>query len=272
MAGGVRWRLGIPEDANHPMSDFLSRLGGSALDGLRGTPLDRILNHLMGGQAGASGLEALLDRLRGGGLGSQVDSWISTGRNEPVAPQQLERALGEQDVDRMAREAGVDRGGLLGGLSALLPMLVDGLTPRGRVPASEEEMRGGLSGMLGGLLGGGGTSGGLGDLLGGATAGGGGLAGALGALFGGGRGDAPPPEADASAAAGGPDDALHGAVEEGAARHGGLTGDPEARNVEDEGLMPPGATGSAPRPEDDRGPGRDRDDRLPRDSAPRRRD
>ncbi len=41
------------------MSGFLSRLGGTALNDLKGTPLDKVLNHLMGGQQGASGLEAL---------------------------------------------------------------------------------------------------------------------------------------------------------------------------------------------------------------------
>ena len=85
------------------MSDFLSRLGGAALNDLRGTPLDRILNHLMGGQAGASGLESLVNRLRSGGLGPQVDSWISSGRNEPVEPRQLGMALGDREVDQMSR-------------------------------------------------------------------------------------------------------------------------------------------------------------------------
>ncbi len=41
------------------MSEFLSRLGGAASNDLKGTPLDKVLNHLMGGQQGASGLEAL---------------------------------------------------------------------------------------------------------------------------------------------------------------------------------------------------------------------
>ncbi len=44
------------------MSEFLSRLGAAALNDLKGTPLDRILNHLMGGRPGASGLEALVEQ------------------------------------------------------------------------------------------------------------------------------------------------------------------------------------------------------------------
>ena len=56
------------------MSEFLLRLGGAALNDLKGTPLDKILNHLMGGQQGASGLEALVEKLRSGGLGDRVES------------------------------------------------------------------------------------------------------------------------------------------------------------------------------------------------------
>ena len=65
------------------MSEFLSRLGGAALNDMKGTPLDRILNQLMGGQPGASGLQALVDRLRGAGLGDRVESWIGSGENRP---------------------------------------------------------------------------------------------------------------------------------------------------------------------------------------------
>lgn len=88
------------------MSDFLSRMAGAAMGGggqggggadpLHGSPLGAILGQLMGGQTGASGLGSLVERLRGGGLGNQVDSWVGTGDNHPVTPDQLERALGDR--------------------------------------------------------------------------------------------------------------------------------------------------------------------------------
>ncbi len=119
------------------MSEFLSRFGSAALNDLKGTPLDAILNRLMGGQAGASGLEALVERLRSGGLGEQVASWIGTGANRPVTPPELERALGEQETDAIARESGLERPGLLEMLSQALPRLVDALTPDGHLPRDE---------------------------------------------------------------------------------------------------------------------------------------
>src|SRR5215210_900476 len=119
--GSSRWAqrrrgksvLGATHGGGRLMSEFLSRLGGAALNDLKGTPLDKILNHLMGGQQGASGLEALVEKLRDGGLREQVESWISTGSNRPVAPQEVEEALGEGETDRLASSTGVERPGLL---------------------------------------------------------------------------------------------------------------------------------------------------------------
>jgi uncharacterized protein YidB (DUF937 family) len=136
------------------MSEFLSRLGGAALNDLKGTPLDKILNHLMGGQQGASGLEALVEKLRNGGLADRVDSWISTGTNRPVAPQELEQALGgEREADRLASGTGMERPGLLALLSQTLPRLIDGMTPQGRMPTQGDVPEGGLAGMLRQILG-----------------------------------------------------------------------------------------------------------------------
>ncbi|MFC7474890.1 YidB family protein [Dankookia sp. GCM10030260] len=116
------------------MSEFLSRLGGAALNDMKGTPLDRILNHLLGGETGASGLQALVDRLRGAGLGEKVESWIGSGENRPVQPQELDRAFQGPEADSMAREAGMERPGLLALLSQVLPKLVDAMTPDGQLP------------------------------------------------------------------------------------------------------------------------------------------
>jgi len=224
------------------MTDFLSRLGGSALEALRGTPLDRILNYLMGD--GTAGLAPLVDRLRQGGLGREVESWVATGRNEPVTPDQLEQALGEPEVDRLSREGGVDRGGLLGGLSALLPALVDGLTPRGRLPESEDEMReGGLGELLGDLLRGGHGGAWLGGLLGGAAAGGGGLATALGTLLG---GQGASPEAGTGAAGG--LESGYGGVGGAAHRHPGIGASFDPQRPEDDRTAMP-RIGPAPLPE-----------------------
>jgi uncharacterized protein YidB (DUF937 family) len=110
------------------------------------------------------GVDGLLAKLRANGLGSQVDSWVSTGANEPVAPQQLGQALGPDTVNQLSSSTGISIQSLLPMLAAVLPMIVSHLTPTGQAPqpgttANQPD----LGGLLGGLLG----SGGLGGILGG---------------------------------------------------------------------------------------------------------
>jgi uncharacterized protein YidB (DUF937 family) len=165
--------------------------------------IEGLLGMLAGGQGGAQGLGALVDRLRQAGLGEQVDSWVGTGANQPVAPEQLEQAFGPDALAGMAQRLGIGGGGAAGGgmaaaLAALLPQVINGLTPQGRVPQSDAEFgQGGMTGVLSQMMGamaggqggaapsGGGLGGLLGGLLGGGAAAGAGQGGGLGALLGG---------------------------------------------------------------------------------------
>jgi uncharacterized protein YidB (DUF937 family) len=118
---------------------------------------------LLGGLQNAGGLDAVLDELRGAGLGDAVDSWISTGENKPVDPAALGQALGPDTVQKMAGGTGIDVGQLLPLLAAFLPQIVNMLTPNGSVPS------GGLNGAAGSLPDLGGLLGGLGGMLGGSS-------------------------------------------------------------------------------------------------------
>src|SRR5688572_19843633 len=80
------------------------------------------------------GVHGLLATLRAGGLGGAVDSWISTGSNEPVEPQKLGAALGPDTVNQLSTKTGISIESLLPLLAAFLPMIIDHLTPDGQVP------------------------------------------------------------------------------------------------------------------------------------------
>jgi uncharacterized protein YidB (DUF937 family) len=121
---------------------------------------------------GAGGIDGLLDKLRAGGLGGQVDSWVSTGANQPVAPEALGQALGPDTVQQLSSGSGIDIGQLLPMLAAFLPQIVNMLTPSGSVPSGGLNGAAGSMPDLGGLLGGltGGTGSGssdIGNVLGG---------------------------------------------------------------------------------------------------------
>jgi uncharacterized protein YidB (DUF937 family) len=111
--------------------------GGGLSDWLRGG----LGGALAGGAAGSvvtGGLSELLRRLQQNGQGDVAHSWIGTGANQPISPNELERAAGADTLDALAREAGMPREQLLESLSTELPDTVDTLTPEGRLPTEQE--------------------------------------------------------------------------------------------------------------------------------------
>jgi uncharacterized protein YidB (DUF937 family) len=84
----------------------------------------------------SGGLSGLAQQFQQAGLGPQMGSWISTGQNLSISPDQLLQALGQGRMQEMAAGTGMDMGQLSGGLSDLLPQLVDRLTPQGQIPAA----------------------------------------------------------------------------------------------------------------------------------------
>ena len=98
------------------------------------------------------GLQDLLGRFADAGLGQQATSWVSTGANLPIDPGQVTQALGAEQVEAIAQQAGVPAEHASSGLAALLPSLIDQLTPDGQVPGAGT-LQQGLAGLLGKFLG-----------------------------------------------------------------------------------------------------------------------
>ena len=84
---------------------------------------------------GSGGLGALLQQFQQAGLGDQLQSWIGTGQNMPISPDQLSQAFGQNSLQQMAAQSGLGVDQVSGGLSQMLPQLIDSLTPQGQVPA-----------------------------------------------------------------------------------------------------------------------------------------
>ncbi|HJX01100.1 MAG TPA: YidB family protein, partial [Terriglobales bacterium] len=78
-----------------------------------------------------TGLSGLMNSAESQGLGHLVQSWVSTGSNQPIAPQQLESILGEDRISQLASRTGVPPAIASAALSRILPMVVDKLTPQG---------------------------------------------------------------------------------------------------------------------------------------------
>ena len=96
------------------------------------------LGGMLGGLGGAGALGGLIGALQQKGLGQQVNSWVSPGPNQPVAPNQLADALGEDTVQDLQQQTGMPREQLLQQLAHELPEAVHQATPEGRPPTDDD--------------------------------------------------------------------------------------------------------------------------------------
>lgn len=81
------------------------------------------------------GLHGLVERFEQAGLGNAVSSWIGTEDNVPVTPEQIQETMGNNgSLQQLADAAGIAPDHAAGLLSALLPIIVDKLTPAGHIP------------------------------------------------------------------------------------------------------------------------------------------
>jgi uncharacterized protein YidB (DUF937 family) len=123
--------------AGDPSPGGLGDLLRGGLGGLGGL----LAGGAAGGAAGgllSGALRELVDRFQQSGHGDIAHSWVGTGPNRAVTPEQMRDALGEDTVSSLAEQAGINELDLLNGLSHDLPEAVDQLTPEGRVPTEEE--------------------------------------------------------------------------------------------------------------------------------------
>ena len=114
---------------------------GSSLNDLFPGGLGGLLGGATAGSVLSSGLGTLIKEFQNSGQGRAAQTWIGTGPNQKIAPNDLASALGSDTLNTLSRQTGVGREELLAGLSQHLPDLIDQLTPNGRLPTEEEASR-----------------------------------------------------------------------------------------------------------------------------------
>lgn len=124
-------------------SDAASKYAGTTSTG-EGTsgPAASALDLLCNRQGGISGLLRMFQQ---NGLGHIVSSWIGTGENTPISSEQIQRVLGEEQVQAFAEKAGIAPEAASSQLAAILPGIVDKLTPNGEVPQGGDLMSTGMT-------------------------------------------------------------------------------------------------------------------------------
>src|SRR5512139_4074349 len=123
--------------------------GGPTNAGMPGGGLGDLLSSGLGGllASGAAGgvlsggLNELLKQFQQSGQGDVAKSWVGTGPNKSISPNDLAKTLGADQIDTLMAQTGMSRDELIAGLSQVLPEVVDKLTPQGRVPTEQELSR-----------------------------------------------------------------------------------------------------------------------------------
>ena len=117
--------------------------GLNAQPAQQGTPggLGGLLGGLGAGTMLSGGIGELIERFKRSGQSQAADSWVSTGPNQPLAPDQLEQALGPDVLSSLSQHTGLSRDELLSRLTRELPDAVDQFTPQGRLPTEAEAAR-----------------------------------------------------------------------------------------------------------------------------------
>jgi len=79
------------------LSTLMGQLGGSGQDPTAA------LGGLTQAVQAEGGLDGLVSKLRAGGLGDAVDSWVSTGANQQINSVEVLQLLGSRNLSDMAR-------------------------------------------------------------------------------------------------------------------------------------------------------------------------
>jgi uncharacterized protein YidB (DUF937 family) len=110
--------------------DVLSSVSGSILKSFQTGGAPGVLSEILG-KTDLGGVGGLLNQLQQGGLGHLVNSWLGSGSNLPISPDQLRAALGSGRLQQMAAAAGIPIDKLLATLSQHLPGTIDSMSPNG---------------------------------------------------------------------------------------------------------------------------------------------
>jgi uncharacterized protein YidB (DUF937 family) len=80
------------------------------------------------------GLDGLMQAFNQQGLGDVISSWVGTGNNAAITPEQVQEVLGSDVIQQLAEKSGVSIDAAKAQLAELLPSLIDKVTPDGKIP------------------------------------------------------------------------------------------------------------------------------------------
>jgi uncharacterized protein YidB (DUF937 family) len=119
--------MGLLDDLSSKAQGLFGESGGEGSGLLKGVM--EMLSDKEGG-----GLAGLVQSFQQKGLGDIISSWISTGQNLPISPDQVKEGLSSETLQNLASKAGISTEDATTKLSEIMPGLIDKMTPDGVIP------------------------------------------------------------------------------------------------------------------------------------------
>jgi uncharacterized protein YidB (DUF937 family) len=136
--GSVLGGLGGDNDntgSSDMLGGLLKQFGGQAAGGSGGQlAIVMMLVQKFGG------VEQLLAKFTGSGMGDLVASWVGGGANLPVSGSQVHKALGDSAINDVATKLGVAPAEASSSIATMLPELINKLTPKNAVDGGSNEL------------------------------------------------------------------------------------------------------------------------------------
>jgi uncharacterized protein YidB (DUF937 family) len=130
------------------LDSILSAVSGKGVTSSGGNQLLGVLSGLL---AQSGGLQGLASKFSQSGQGDAFSSWVGMGENQPVSGNQVQEALGSDEIRAISTKMGVDPNLASQFLAEYLPKIVDKLTPAGKVDPTADHQQG-LAALLPSLL------------------------------------------------------------------------------------------------------------------------
>jgi uncharacterized protein YidB (DUF937 family) len=101
------------------------------LGGLVGAGMVSVLNNIVEKHGGLQGVVSEFEK---NGLGATVKSWVGTGPNQSISPDEVQKVLGPDLLQQLSQKSGLSVQDLTQKLAQVLPQAVDKATPDGAIP------------------------------------------------------------------------------------------------------------------------------------------
>jgi uncharacterized protein YidB (DUF937 family) len=93
---------------------------------------------VLAGFLASGGLSKIMGGLKANGLSAQADSWVGTGENQAVSGRDVEQALGQEEMRKIAQQLGISESQAADAVAQALPEVVDKVSPDGKLPPEQD--------------------------------------------------------------------------------------------------------------------------------------